>query len=431
MPTETPPRPRLRSRGRGRDADIQHEPNVENEAGVGSSRLARRRRRDKRAGSDRPGAVTSRRRLAPPGHKSGNFVGLFVLTLILNVIGLVMVLSASTITGLETTGSSWYFFQRQLIWAALGLVAMIALMRTDYRRLREHAQLALVVIGVALMFVLLPGIGVGANGSTRWIGTATVSVQPAEFAKVAVAIFCAAWLADRADVFTDTRVTLRPVLLISGFVALLVLLQRSQGTAMIIVAIAFVMLFASGVPLLPLARIGLGLATLATVLALTQGYRMRRITAFLDPWADPLDSGYQTIQSLVGVASGGVTGVGLGAGRAKWGFLPFAHTDFIFAVIAEELGLIGSVFVLLAFVGIVFFGWRTALAAPDRFGMLLAIGITTWIAVQAFINIAVVLGVLPISGVPLPFVSIGGSSLVATMMAMGIVLNIARQPRAV
>lgn len=366
---------------------------------------------------------------APIGHRSGNFVWLFVLTIILNVLGLVMVLSASTVTGLEQNGSTWYYFQRQAVWASLGLVAMIVLMRTDYRRLARYSSHAMIAIGAALLFVLLPGAGVGANGSTRWIGTASLSVQPAEFAKLGVAVFCAAWLATRSDRFEDTRVTLRPVLLVSLAVAALVLLQRSQGTAMIIVAIAFVMLFASGTPLLPLARVGLALASVAFLLAMGQGYRRARIMAYLDPWEDPLYSGYQTIQSLVGVASGGVSGVGLGAGRAKWGFLPFAHTDFIFAVVSEELGLIGASLIIFAFVAIVFLGWRTALAAPDRFGMLLAAGITTWITVQAFINIGVVLGMLPISGVPLPFVSIGGSSLVVTMMAMGIVLNIARQGR--
>jgi cell division protein FtsW len=186
-------------------------------------------------------------------------------------------------------------------------------------------------------------------------------------------------------------------------------------------------LFVAGVPLRPLgATVGLG-AVAATALALGAGYRRARLTAFLDPWADPGNTGYQTIQSLVGIASGGLAGTGLGASRAKWGFLPYAHTDFIFAVISEELGLIGGVLVVGLFVALGVLGLRAALLAPDRFGMLVAAGITAWFLVQAFVNIGAVIGVLPITGVPLPFVSFGGSSLLVGMAAAGVLLNVARQ----
>lgn len=365
---------------------------------------------------------------APIGERSFNFMMLFALTIILNVIGLVMVFSASTITGLESNGSTLFFFQRQLMWALLGLAMMILVMRIDYRRLAPLAVPGMIAACCLLLIVLMPGVGVGANGSTRWLGLGGFAIQPAEFAKVAVALFAAWWLAERVEDVRDSRTAVRPVLLFSLLVAVLILLQRSQGTAMIVMTIAFIMLFAAGASLRPMIAVGVLLTLAASYLAIREPYRLRRLMAFRDPWGDELDSGYQTIQSLVGVASGGVSGVGLGAGRAKWGFLPFAHTDFIFAVISEELGLIGATMVILAFVGVAWFGWRTAMAAPDRFGMLLAAGITTWISFQAFINIGVSLGVLPISGVTLPFVSIGGSSLVATMLGMGIVLNVARQP---
>jgi len=365
---------------------------------------------------------------APIGERSLNFMVLFGLTIILNLIGLVMVFSASTITGLESNGSTVFFFQRQLMWALLGLALMVLVMRIDYRRLAPLAIPGMIAAACLLLIVLMPGVGVGAHGSTRWLGVGGFAIQPAEFAKIAVAVFTAWWLSERVTDVRDSRTAVRPVLTFSLGIAVLILLQRSQGTAMIVMTIAFIMLFAAGASLRPILGVGVLLSMAAGYLAVREPYRLRRLMAFMDPWGDELDSGYQTIQSLVGVASGGVSGAGLGAGRAKWGFLPFAHTDFIFAVISEELGLIGATVVILAFVGVALFGWRTAIAAPDRFGMLLSAGITTWISVQAFINIGVSLGALPISGVTLPFVSIGGSSLVATMIGMGIVLNVARQP---
>jgi len=365
----------------------------------------------------------------PMGERSLNFVVLLLLVLALNLVGLVMVLSASMITSLQENGNTWHYFQRQGAWAAIGMVALLIMMRIDYRVLARIAPLILGATVIALLAVLVPGVGVGANGSTRWLGFGSFTIQPSEFAKLAVALFCASLLASRGHRVVDPRLSLRPTLVVVLPVVALVLVQPSQGTAMITLAVAMITLFVAGVPLGPLAVRSAIFAGVAAVLALGVGYRRERVLAVLDPWADPLNSGWQNIQSLVGIASGGVTGVGLGAGRSKWGFLPFAHTDFIFSVIAEELGLIGAVTIIVMFVILAIFGIRTAASAPDRFGLLLASAITSWISLQALLNIGAVVGVLPISGVTLPFVSVGGSSLVVTMIAMGIVLNIARQGR--
>jgi cell division protein FtsW len=222
---------------------------------------------------------------------------------------------------------------------------------------------------------------------------------------------------------------LRPVLMVVGTAAALLLLQPNLGTLIIATGAVAVVVYLSGASLLRLAGWGaLGFGA-AAVAALGASYRRARVLAFLDPWADPANTGYQTIQSLVGIASGGLTGVGLGASRAKWGFLPYAHTDFIFAIIAEELGLIGALTVLALFVALGLFGVRAALRAPDAFGMMLAAGITTWFVLQALVNVGAVVGLLPITGVPLPFVSYGGTSLVVNLVAMGVLLSIARQGR--
>jgi cell division protein FtsW len=270
---------------------------------------------------------------------------------------------------------------------------------------------------------------VNANGSSRWIGVGSFGIQPSEFAKLGILLFTADLLARRAAWIDDTRVTLRPVLVVFAVIAALIMLQPNLGTTIVIASITFAMLFSAGIPLGPLAGYGTAGVILAAGASMGESYRRARLFAFMDPWKDPLNTGYQTIQSQVSVASGGWFGVGLGASRAKWGFLPFAHTDFIFAIISEELGLVGALLVVALFVGLGFLGVRAAVRARDDFGRLIAIGITTWFCVQAFVNIGAVIGVLPITGVPLPFISFGGSSLLATMGAAGILLNVARQGR--
>jgi cell division protein FtsW len=381
----------------------------------------------------RGGAAGARRRHptartppAPAG-RSGLYLALAFLIAVFNLLGLVMVMSASSVAALDEYGSSWYYVLRQAAWAAGGVVALVIVAHVDYHRWRRHAGPFLLVSLVLLVLVLIPGIGVGANGATRWIGVGSLTFQPSEVAKLAVLIWVADLLSRRAAYMHNTRATLRPVIVVLAATATLVMLQPNLGTTIVIAAIALALCFVAGTPAGALAGWAtFGLAA-ATGLALAAPYRRDRVLTFLDPWADPIDKGYQNIQSLVGLASGGIAGSGLGASRAKWGYLPYAHSDFIFAIIGEELGLVGATVVVGLFVLLGIIGIRIALHAPDRFGLLLATGVTAWFCMQAFVNIGAVIGILPITGVPLPFVSAGGSSLVFGMAGAGLLLSVARQ----
>ena len=361
--------------------------------------------------------------------RSRVYAGLLGVITTLNLLGLVMVLSASSVVALDDYGSSFHIAMRQALWVAVGTLACVVVLRVDYHRWRRLAVPAVGGTLVLLLAVMVPGVGVTANGSTRWIGYGPLSLQPSELAKLTVLLFAADLLARRAAWMHEARLTLVPVALVFGSVAVLLMLQPNLGTTLVLGAIVLVTLFIAGTPLVPLSGLAAAGGLVATALALWAPYRRARVLAFLDPWADYRNTGYQNIQSLVGVASGGITGVGLGASRAKWGFLPYAHTDFIFAIIAEELGLIGALIVVALFVALCLLGARAALLAPDRFGMLLAAGVTAWFGVQAFVNIGAVIGILPITGVPLPFVSYGGSSLLFSMIGAGLLLNVARQAR--
>ena len=385
--------------------------------------------------TERRGSASAARRRHPTARKppavaagrSGLFVALAFLITVFNLLGLVMVMSASSVVALDDYGSSWYFVLRQAAWAAAGVVALVVIARVDYHRWRRVAGPFLMASLVLLALVLVPGIGVGANGATRWIGVGPLTIQPSEMAKLALLLWVADLLARRAAHMSNTRATLRPVIVVLAATATLVMLQPNLGTTLVIAGIALALCFVGGAPGVPLAGwTAFGLAA-ATGLALAAPYRRARVLTFLDPWADPMDKGYQNIQSMVGLASGGVAGSGLGASRAKWGYLPYAHSDFIFAIIGEELGLVGATAVVGLFVLLGIIGVRIALHAPDRFGLLLAIGVTAWFCVQAFVNIGAVIGILPITGVPLPFVSAGGSSLVFGMAGAGLLLSVARQ----
>jgi cell division protein FtsW len=301
--------------------------------------------------------------------------------------------------------------------------------RYSYEKLSKWMKLVLFVSAGLMVAVLIPGVGVSVNGSSRWLGWGPLRMQPSEFVKLAVILYAADTLTRRVGQIRDWKAVLRPIAIVFGVFAVMLMRQPNLGTTIILATIVLVMLFVGGVPGKPLALFSGLLVSLAACFAVFEPYRMRRLMSFRDPWADPLYTGYQSLQSQVGFANGGVLGTGLGQGRAKWGFLPEAHTDFIYAIIGEEIGLVGSVLVIGVFLAFALLGIRIALHARDRFGMLLATGITTWILIQAFINVGACVGVLPITGVPLPFVSAGGSSLVVTMAASGILLNIARQGR--
>ena len=346
------------------------------------------------------------------------------------LLGLIMILSASSVSSFATYGSSFLFFNKQLIWAGVGLAGFVFFSRYDYRKLKGKGFFLLPAVGVLLIAVLIPGVGISAGGSARWIGAGPLAFQPSELAKLALILFLADVFSRKEEsTLQELSHTLLPFAPVLGTLALLVMLQPDMGTTLLMGSIGLGMLFAAGAPLryiLPMGALG---AAGAVGAALSADYRRERVLAFMDPWADPLNTGYHTIQSLIALGSGGWLGVGLGASRQKWLYIPNAHTDFIFAILGEEMGLLGTVTVLGLFAFIMYLGVRIARTARDRFGMLVASGITIWICVQALVNIGAVTATMPITGVPLPLVSFGGSSLVVSLMAMGILTNIARQAR--
>ena len=359
----------------------------------------------------------------------GTARALTVLVGILCVFGLVMVGSASPVISLGLYGSPWSIFIRQVLWMGVGTCALLILARVDYRKWRTIRGPLVIMTMVLLVLVLVPHFGVTAGGSSRWIGVGMLQLQPSELMKLALAVFAADLLTRRADRSADPKMVIVPVLAVLGISGLLILKQPDMGTALVLSCIAFGILFMGGVPMAPIMKILAGFGALAVVVGLADPYRRDRILSFLNPGANRSGSGYQVWQSLIGLGSGHVFGLGLGGGRQKWGLLPNAHTDFIFSVVGEELGLVGAIVLLCLFFALAWFGLRAATRAPDRFGSLLAVGITTWITRQAIINIGAVIGVLPVTGIPLPFVSFGGSSLIITMAAVGILLNIARHER--
>jgi len=370
-------------------------------------------------------ATTTTSPRSRPDHAGTWIVAVVV---VLNVIGLVMVLSASSVESLRTYGSSWFFFQRQIAWVTAGALMFVLGARFDHRRLRQLAVPMLLLAVVLLILVLVPGFGVTVYGSRRWLGSGAVRFQPSELAKLALAVFVAHLFTRHAEL-RRPGISPYPALLVLGGFVVLVMAEPDMGTALVMSMMVLAMAFIAGSSLKTMAGVALSGVSLALAVGMVAPYRRARLMSFLHPFNDHTNAGYQVVQSLVGVASGGPFGVGLGASRAKWGFLPNAHTDFIFAIIGEELGLLGTVLVVALFAALTVLGVRTALRAPDRFSALLAAGITTWIAGQAAINIGAVIGLVPVTGVPLPFVSFGGSALLFTMAAAGILVNIASRSR--
>ena len=357
--------------------------------------------------------------------RSVRFLVLWSTAMLLGLLGMVMVISSSSVSDLRDYDDAWYHLRRQVVWVALGLAGLFTTLRFDYRRLRHLARPGLILAVVLLVLVLIPGVGTRVNGSARWLGVRDVTFQPSEFAKLAVIVFGANLLANRSS--GTTRLTLWPMLVVLIGVGGLIFLEPDLGTTVVLAAIVASLLFFAGLrldALLVTGTVGLGLVA---GMSMSASYRRDRLFSLFDPWNDPLNTGWQTIQAGVAISSGGLWGAGLGASRAKWGFLPFAQTDFIFAIVAEELGFLAAMAVILAYLVLGVMGLSTALRAPDRFGQLLAAGITSWILIQAFVNIGAVLGLLPITGVPLPFVSYGGSSTILSLTAFGTLLNIARQ----
>ncbi len=351
---------------------------------------------------------------------------LFIATLLLVGTSILMVYSASSFLAMTKYQNPYYFLFKQLAWATIGLVVLAAAMKLDYRVYRQPAVIwfGMIAVVIALVAVLfMPA----RNGTTRWFGIGSMTVQPSEFAKIALIIFTAALLERRMHRIADVKYALGPILIATLVVVGLVLKEPDFGTSVAILIIVGAMIFSAGLAYkYLLGGLVLILPPLA-IYAMSADYRMRRLTSFLDPWADQLGDGYQVVQSMIAIGSGGIFGRGLMGSVAKQSFLPEPHTDFIASVIAEEIGLIGITLLIIAFLVIAWRGLRAAVLAPDRFGALLGIGLTTMIAVQAFINLSVVTGLFPNKGMPLPFVSNGGSSLVINLLGMGILLNISQQ----
>jgi cell division protein FtsW len=352
---------------------------------------------------------------------------LLATTFALVGMGLVMVLSASSVESFATYGSSFLFFRKQLLGAALGVVVMVLVSRFDYRRLRPFARPLFWITLVALVAALVPGVGVSGGGSSRWLSLGPLTVQPSEMAKLSLILVTAHMLERKGRWVGDLRELTMPVLPMTAIACLLMLIQPDLGTAIIAVSSVSVVMYLAGARIRHLLGILAAGGVAAGFLVLSKGYQRARFASYLHPWADPLKGGYQIIQGQIALGSGGLFGVGLGASRQKWSFLPNAHTDFIFAIIGEELGLIGALLVLATFAFFIYLGVRIARESPDRFGFLVAGGITAWIGIQAVINIGAVTGMLPVTGVPLPLISFGGTSLVVTLAGIGVLLSIARR----
>src|SRR5262245_45577742 len=350
---------------------------------------------------------------------------LFIATILLVGLSVVMVYSASAPIALQRYGKASMFLVRQGMWALLGLSLLYLVMRVDYRHYREPAFIwtCLAVAVVALVAVLFSA---PVNGARRWFGVGGIGIQPSELAKLAAIFFIAAILERRMHRIDEVGYALVPIGVTVVCLVGLILAEPDFGTSMSLLLIAAVMVCAAGLNYRYI--VGVALVTLPAIYIAVMGspYRRRRTLAFLNPWDDPLGDGFQVIQSLIAVGTGGVWGKGLMNGVQKLFYLPEPHTDFIFAVISEELGLIGATAVLLCFTVVAWRGLRLTMRAPDAFGSLLALGLTTMVAGQAFVNISVVLGLLPTKGIPLPFVSMGGSSLLSNLIGMGILLNVSQ-----
>ncbi len=351
---------------------------------------------------------------------------LFLLVIALMGIGLIMVYSASSITSMAEMSDSSFYFKRQLAWVCLGLLALLGFAQIDYRRLEPLAWPLLVLSVGLLVLVLVPGVAREIGGARRWIRFAGIGFQPSEFAKICFVIYLAHAISTRQDKITDLVHGVLPDLAVMGVFFVLILKEPNLSTAAIISSVYFVLLFLGNGSLVHLGGMGVAGVTLVVALIFQESYRMRRFLAFWDPWGAAQTSGYHIIQSMIAIGSGGIWGLGLGQSRQKFHILPERHTDFIFAIICEEVGLVGGLLVITLFLLLIWRGFYIANRAPDMFGFLLASGITTIIACQTLINLGVVLSVIPTTGVTLPFVSYGGSSLLFLAGAVGILLSISR-----
>jgi len=350
---------------------------------------------------------------------------LFAATVGLTLFGVVMVYSASAIVAQKENGNQFHYVLKQGMWVAIGFFVMLLAMQFNYQQLKSrrivYALLVICMIGLVSVFGFST-----VNGAHRWIKLPGVSLQPSEVSKLALIIFLAYFLEKRAGEEGDFWRTFVPCGVVTGCLAALVVIEPDFGTAMMLVLIFTVVIYTAGARVLHLAMAAAPALMVAAGLLVFVPWRLKRLVTFLDPWADQQGAGFQVVQSLIAIGSGGTNGLGFAQGKQKMLFLPFAHSDFIFAVVGEELGLVGAIAVVAVFGLFLWRGVRTALLAPDRFGMLLSLGIVTSIVAQALFNISVVLSLVPTKGIPLPFISYGGSSLLPTLAAVGILLNVSQ-----
>ncbi|MEP6972700.1 MAG: putative lipid II flippase FtsW [Actinomycetota bacterium] len=370
--------------------------------------------------------TTRRPRKSPVAVARTSVILLLVPAALLTTIGVVEVFSASSVYAFTHYDNSFWFLERQAVYAGIGVAALLLTARIHYTAWRRLSGPFLLMSVVLLLVALHPSSGVSVYGASRWIVLGPLTLQPSEFAKLGLIAFAAAVLAQKEGKLDDWLHLVLPLGPVVLLVAAIVMLQRDLGTTIVLVGSVLMMLFVAGARLRHLAMTGIVALGGLAYLIFGTAYRRARFLSFVDPWKDPLSNGYQLIQGLIALGSGGWFGVGLGASRQKWGILPNAHTDFIFAVLGEELGLLGELVVLVLFGVVIYAGIRIAVRAPDTFGRLLAAGITSWIGLQAIVNLGAVTGLLPITGVPLPFVSFGGSALIVTLAAVGVLASIAR-----
>src|SRR5262245_34320548 len=359
------------------------------------------------------------RRLAPD-------VWLFGVAVVLLSAGVVMVYSASAIVATDRFHDPYFFLKKQVFWALLGAGSMWMAIRLDYCRLERRGFALLIFACVLLVLVLVSPLGQAINGTRRWIRLGPVSFQPAELAKLALVLYLAAFLAKKGEDIADLRRGLLPPLAVAGVLAALVLAQPDLGNCLTLITLTFTLLFLAGGRARHLGFILAAALPPLVVAVWAAPYRLRRVVAFLDPWSDPRGSGFQIIQSWLALGNGGIFGQGIGASRQKLFYLPESHTDFIFAILGEELGFVGVLAIVALFVVLIWRGLRIGLRAPDAFGGYLALGITVLIATQVVVNLGVVTGLLPTKGLPLPFLSFGGSALLVTMLSTGVLLNISQ-----
>lgn len=351
---------------------------------------------------------------------------LFAATVGLALFGVVMVYSASAVMALRENGNQFHYVVKQGIWTGIGFVVMLAAMQVDYKHLKNRRVVYGLLVVTTIMLLAVFGFP-ATNGAYRWIKLPKFSIQPSELAKPTLVIFLAYFLERRAGEEGQFWTTFIPCAIVTCALAGLIVIEPDLGTAMMLGVIFVVVIYTAGARLKHLAMVAAPALLVVAGLLIFVPFRVRRLITFLDPWADPQGSGFQVVQSLIAVGSGGPNGLGFAQGKQKMLFLPFAHSDFIYAVVGEELGLVGALAVIAVFALFLWRGIRTSLLAPDRFGMLLALGLVTAIVMQALFNISVVLSMVPTKGIPLPFISYGGSSLVLTLAAVGVLLNISQQ----